>query len=341
MAEVIPTLPHDLHFQIIRDQSEFIENSLHAIEEHLIFGGLLAAIVVFIFLWNFRSTIIAAIAIPTSIIAAFAFLAAFGYSLNQMTILALPLMVGIVIDDALVVLENIYRFVEEKGMSPFQAAIEGTREIGLAVMATTLSLLAVVLPVGFMAGIVGRFFSLLGLQASFSMAVSLLLSFTLTPMLSARLIKRREAAEAIAEEAPSDKPSGLAVEPNPVAAHKDSKESGFYRHIDRTYAWLLRWSLGHRWMIVGLCGVVILSIVPLFMLVGKNFLPVDDQSQFEISVRTTEGSTLAATTTVAEHIARDLHQLPGVSDTLTTIGGGQQQVVNTASIYIKLTDIKQ
>src|SRR2546423_9737442 len=189
MAEVIPTLSKDLKFVIVRDQSEFIENSLHAIEEQLIIGGLLAALVVFIFLWNFRSTIISAIAIPTSIIAAFAFLAAFGYSLNQMTMLALTLMVGIVIDDAIVVLENIYRFVEEKGVPPFQAAIEGTREIGLAVLATTLSLLAGLPALGFIGGIVGRFLSCLWFALAFAIVVSLLVSFTLTPMLAARPIK--------------------------------------------------------------------------------------------------------------------------------------------------------
>src|ERR1035437_4929713 len=143
MATILPTLPPDVKIAVIRDQSDFIETSLHAIEEHLVLGALFAAIVVFFFLWNFRSTIIAALAIPTSIIAAFALIAALGYSLNQMTLLALTLMVGIVIDDAIVVLENIYRFVEEKGMDPFRAAVEGTREIGLPVLATTLSLLAV------------------------------------------------------------------------------------------------------------------------------------------------------------------------------------------------------
>ena len=156
---------------VIRDQSEFIENSLEAIEEHLILGGLFAAIVVFLFLWNFRSTIIAALAIPVSIIAAFAAIAALGYSLNQMTMLALTLMVGIVIDDAIVVLENIYRFVEEKGMDPFEAAVEGTKEIGLAVLATTLSLLAVFIPVGFMTGLVGRFMSSFGLTSAAAIAV--------------------------------------------------------------------------------------------------------------------------------------------------------------------------
>ena len=189
MAQITPTLPSDWNIATVRDQSEFIENSLHSIEEHLLLGGIFAAVVVFFFLWNIRTTIIAAIAIPVSIIAAFALIAALGYSLNQMTMLALTLMVGIVIDDAIVVLENIYRFVEEKGMNPFQAAIEGTREIGLAVLATTLALLAVFIPVGFMTGIVGRFMSSFGLTAAAAIAVSLIVSFTATPMLAARWIK--------------------------------------------------------------------------------------------------------------------------------------------------------
>src|SRR5947209_4354990 len=256
MAEVIPTLSKDLKFVIVRDQSEFIENSLHAIEEHLIIGGLLAALVVFIFLWNFRSTIISAIAIPTSIIAAFAFLAAFGYSLNQMTMLALTLMVGIVIDDAIVVLENIYRFVEEKGLHPFQAAIEGTREIGLAVLATTLSLLAVFLPVGFMGGIVGRFMSSFGLTSAAAIAVSLLVSFTLTPMLAARWIKAKKEEPlpagpvAFAASGKGTRPDDEQPEEHAEKAHEQSsKESRFYRPIDRTYKWLLEWSMAHRWVV--------------------------------------------------------------------------------------------
>src|SRR6476469_1142155 len=190
MAQIVPTLPSDFKVAVVRDQSDFIENSLHAIEEHLVLGAIFAAIVVFLFLWNVRSTVISALAIPTSIIASFALIAALGYSLNQMTMLALTLMVGIVIDDAIVVLENIYRFVEEKGMDPYRAAVEGTREIGLAVLATTLSLLAVFIPVGFMTGIVGRFMSSFGLTSAAAIAVSLIVSFTLTPMLAARWIKR-------------------------------------------------------------------------------------------------------------------------------------------------------
>src|SRR5256714_227267 len=193
LAEIVKMLPPGYKTEIVGDQSIFIKASLESIERHLIEGGLLAAIVVFVFLWSFRSTFIAAIAIPTSIIATFGLMAAMGFTLNQITMLALTLMVGIVIDDAIVVLENIFRFVEEKGVPPFQAAIQGTKEIGLAVMATTLSLLAVFLPVGFMGGIVGRFMSSFGFTASFAIAVSLLVSFTLTPMLAARLIKRKKA----------------------------------------------------------------------------------------------------------------------------------------------------
>jgi HAE1 family hydrophobic/amphiphilic exporter-1 len=327
LAEIQPTLPADVKTQVVGDQSIFIKAALDSIETHLFEGGLLAAIVVFLFLWNFRSTLIAAIAIPTSIITTFGLMAAMGYTLNQITMLALTLMVGIVIDDAIVVLENIYRFVEEKGMSPFQAAVEGTREIGLAVLATTLSLMAVFLPVGFMGGIVGRFMSSFGLTSAFAIGVSLIVSFTLTPMLAARLIKPRERAEVADGEIENE-------------AAGSSKGRRFYRYIDRTYTWMLEWSMAHRWTIVTLCGLVILSIVPLFMFVGKNFLPVDDQSQFEINVRTPEGSSLAATSTVVDRMAKDVKQLPGVTDTLTTVGGGQQQLVNSATIYVKLADIK-
>jgi hydrophobic/amphiphilic exporter-1 (mainly G- bacteria), HAE1 family len=340
LKEIEPTLPANYRMQIIGDNSIFIENSLHAIEEHLIVGGILAAVVVFLFLWNFRSTIIAALAIPTSIIATFALMFAMGYTLNSITMLSLTLMVGIVIDDAIVVLENIYRFIEEKGMHPFQAAIEGTREIGLAVLATTLSLMAVFVPIGFMQGIVGRFMSSFGLTAAFAVGVSLLVSFTLTPMLAARWIKPPKEKE----REPNNKNlelhgDGMIEEKTTENHSHDTKERGFYKYIDRTYTWMLRFSMAHRWLIVVLCVVVFLTIIPLFAFVGKNFLPVDDQSQFEISVRAPESYSLSATSQLFEKIAAEVRNLPGVTDTLTTIGGGQQQVVNNGTIYVKLSDI--
>ena len=175
--------------RIVRDEADFIEASIDTVEEHLVVGSLLAAFVVLLFLGNLRSTIIAAISIPTSIIATFALIWYMGFTLNMLTMLALTLSVGIVIDDAIVVLENIYRFIEEKGMPPMQAAIEATREIGLAVMATTFSLVAIFAPVGFMSGMVGRFMQSFGLTMAFAVLVSLFVSFTLTPMMSAYWLK--------------------------------------------------------------------------------------------------------------------------------------------------------
>src|SRR3954453_21863264 len=182
LADLAPLVPAGYQIRLVRDLSEFIKASIDSVEEHLIVGSFLAAAVVLVFLWNWRSTIIAAIAIPTSIIATFGLIWYQGFTLNSMTMLALTLAVGIVIDDAIVVLENIYRFVEEKGRPPMQAAVEATREIGLAVLATTLSLVALFVPVGFMGGIVGRFMTSFGFTMSFAIMVSMLVSFTLTPM---------------------------------------------------------------------------------------------------------------------------------------------------------------
>ena len=318
LAQLQASLPKDVKTQIVGDQSIFIEAAVNSIKHHLILGSIFASIVIFLFLANWRTTLIASLAIPTSIVATFALMAAMGFTLNQITMLALTLMVGIVIDDAIIVIENIFRFIEEKGMSPYEAAIEGTREIGLAVMATTLSLLAVFLPVGFMGGIVGRFMSSFGFTSAFAIAVSLLVSFTLTPMLSSRFIKTPKAGG---------------------SGHGSSKESRVFRFLDTHYTRMLKWSMGHRKSVVAFCVLTVMSIVPLFAMVGKNFLPADDQSQFNVLVRTPEGTSLAATTSVAENIARDLHALPGVEHTLTTIGNGADKSVNNAQIYVKLTDV--
>jgi HAE1 family hydrophobic/amphiphilic exporter-1 len=365
MAEIQPLLPPDVKVAVTRDQSEFIETSLHAIEEHLIVGGLLAAIIVFLFLWNFRSTIIAALAIPTSIISAFAIIAVLGYSLNQMTMLSLTLMVGIVIDDAIVVLENIYRFVEEKGMHPFQAAIEGTREIGLAVMATTLSLLAVFIPVGFMTGIVGRFMSSFGLTSAAAIAVSLIVSFTLTPMLAARWIKPRkdkltpegmpltsvDAAGAGGGEAgnhhvvPGRANPGADFEEDEAHGapqNHSSKDGRFYRPIDRAYTWMLKLSMAHRWAVVAICVLVVASIVPLYRMVGYNFLPEEDESAFQVSLRMPQGTSLPATQSVLERIARDVReQIPGVKDTLALAGFGRGGGPNGGTINVSLKPVDE
>ena len=327
LKEIEATLPKDLNIQIINDQSLFIKSAVRSLEEHLVEGALLAAIVIFIFLANVRTTLISAVAIPTSIVSAFGLMAAMKLDLNQITMLALTLMVGIVIDDAIIVLENIYRYMEEKGMPAMQAAIEGTKEIGLAVMATTLSLLAVFLPIGFMGGITGRFMSSFGFTAAFAIAVSLLVSFTLTPMLSSRFIKM-----------PPKQAGG---------SYHASKDSKFFRFLDRHYTQMLEWAMTHRKSMVALCVVVSLCTIPLFMIVGKNFLPVDDRSEFQVTVKAPEGTSLAATLTIAERMARDLREQTGVVATLTSIGSSSAgfatvaSASNRASIYVKLVPVDQ
>src|SRR5205085_585410 len=237
--------------RIVRDLSEFIEAAIHNVEEHLVVGSILAALVVLLFLNNLRSTIISAIAIPTSIIATFGLIWYMGFTLNLMTMLALTLSVGIVIDDAIVVLENIYRFIEEKHEDQFKAAVEATEEIGLAVLATTLSLVAIFVPVGFMGGIVGRFMKSFGLTMAFAIMVSLVVSFTLTPMMAARWLKVQ--------------PEGK--------DHHSSKDSRLFHAIDAVYTRLLEWSMSHRAWVAGVAVLVLLSSVPLFMIADKNFIP--------------------------------------------------------------------
>lgn len=287
METVRATLPSGLELNVVRSQDDFIKAAVHSVEEHLIVGSILASLVVLAFLWNWRSTLISSIAIPTSIIATFGLMYALGLTLNVITLLALTLAVGIVIDDAIVVLENIYRLMEERDLPPLQAAIEGTREIGFAVLATTLSLVAVFLPVAFMSGIVGRFLASFGLTMSFAILVSLLVSFTLTPMLTARWLGKKK---------PTDETSSTrSVETAPRTSHDSSRDKGFYGVIDRVYTAMLRWSMAHRWAIVLVCALALASIPTLWKALPYNFLPEEDESQFQISIETPAGSNLETT----------------------------------------------
>jgi HAE1 family hydrophobic/amphiphilic exporter-1 len=194
LATVAAQLPPDVRIEVIRDQSRYIYAALHEINVHLLVGSILASLVVLAFMRSWRSTIIAAVAIPASVISTFGMMSALGFTLNSVTMLALVLMVGIVIDDAIVVLENVFRFVEEKKMRPFEAAREATADIGLAVMATTFSLVVIFVPVSFMSSISGRFLYQFGLTAAVSVLVSLLVSFSLTPMMCARLLRSEDVA---------------------------------------------------------------------------------------------------------------------------------------------------
>ncbi len=318
IEEIRGTLPRDFQITYTGDQSLFIEEAFKAVQEHLLLGGILAGVIVLLFMRNWRSTLIAAIAIPTSIISTYTLMNMMGFTLNQITMLALTLMVGIVIDDAIVVLENIFRFMEEKGMGPVEAAIRGTADIGLAVLATTLSLAIIFIPVAMMGGIVGRFMSSFGYTAAFAIMVSLLVSFTLTPMLCSRYLKATKVEEG-----------------------HTTKDTWLFKATAIPYGWMLRWSMRHRWVIALISLGIIYSSGPLFMSIGKDFLPQDDQSEFEILVRMPVGSSLSGTTSMMAELEKEVKQLPGLRNMLTRIGNDDRRQVDRGSILVELVPIER
>jgi HAE1 family hydrophobic/amphiphilic exporter-1 len=311
-------LPAGVRLEIIRDQSDYIHAALHEIKVHLVLGAILASLVVLAFMRNWRSTLIAAIAIPASVISTFAVMWALDFTLNSVTMLALVLMVGIVIDDAIVVLENIFRFVEEKGMTPLQAAIHGTGEIALAVLATTLSLVVIFIPVSFMSSISGRFLYQFGITAAVAVMVSLLVSFTLTPMLSSRML-RGEAAHEGADRA------------------KAKSRGGFYAWLESGYVALLRLSMRFRWPVAALALLVVLSSIPLYGMVPQDFLPTDqDEAEFEIRVSAPEGVAFDAMNEAMKAIEADLQQMPQIRTILATAGGGFLGGTNGGEVYVRI-----
>jgi hydrophobe/amphiphile efflux-1 (HAE1) family protein len=316
LEEVRPVLPKGYRLDVVRDTSQTIRTAASNVTNHLIEGGILAALVVLLFLGNVRATFVSALAIPTSIISTFAVMNYAGFTLNTMTLLALALAVGIVIDDAIVVLENIFRFVTEKGMAPMEAASAATKEISLAVFATTLSLIAVFAPVGFVGGIPGRFLVNFGFTMSFAIAVSLVVSFVLTPTLTARIFGE-----------------GKAVHGGALARFSDR----LYAPVEATYMAMLRFCMRRRWVVV-IAMLVSLGGIPLFgSMVPKSFLPINDEAEFEVAMRAPEGTSLAATEVIARRLSRQVQTLPGVDYTLTTVGGEQGQA-NVASVYVRLTN---
>ena len=318
LDDVKKLLPAGFDVAVVRDTSQVIRTSVHAVKEHLVLGALFAAIIVLIFLGNSRATIISALAIPTSIIAAFGVMWAQGVTLNVISLVALALAVGIVIDDAIIVVENIFRHMEEKGEDSFTASIEGPREIGTAVLATTLSLLAVFVPVAFLSGIVGMFLKSFGLTMAFAIAVSLLVSFTLTPTLSARMFR-----------------NGHATRFDTWLEHLVNL---FYRPVEAFYMVLLRFSMRHRWVIVLACFGILGALPTLFRIVQKSFLPPVEEGEFVVNIRTPEGTSLAATDLMTERFARAMRDLPGVDGTLLTIGDNDQRTPNLAGIFVRLND---
>ena len=311
------SLPPGAQIEVVRDDSGVIRTSIDGVKEHLIGGAFLAALVVFLFLGNFRSTIIAAVAIPVSIVGTFALMWGVGFTLNTITLLALALAVGIVIDDAIVVLENVFHHVE-KGTPPKKATIIATKEIGLAVLATTLSLIAVFLPVAFLGGIPGRFLKSFGVTMAMAIAISLFVSFSLTPMMTSKWLKPRIPG--------AQKPFGERV------------TDVVYRPIERVYMAVLRVVMKRRWIVLVACAVTLGSCVPLAGKANKGFLPINDEAHFEIVVRAPEGTSLAQTRLISERIARELRTWPEVTRTLLTIGDDNARTQNVGRVYVRLLD---
>lgn len=314
LKEVQALLPGDVKIDVMQDQSVFIYNALHEITLHLIVGSILASLVVLLFMRNWRAMIIAAVAIPASVISAFAMMQAMNFTLNSVTMLALVLMVGVVIDDAIVVLENIFRFIEEKKLSPFEAARQGTSEIALAVMATTLSLVVIFVPVSFMSSISGRFLFQFGITAAVAVLVSLLVSFTLTPMMSARFFRSID--------------SGGAAK----------SRGGFYHGLESIYLALLRFALRHKAAMLVLAFLISVSSYPLYKMVRQEYIPGNvDEGEFEARVNAVEGASLPTMNEASEAIEAELRTLPGVRTVLASIGGGGfMGSIHQARFYIKL-----
>ncbi len=326
LTKIGKTLPPDMQIDITQDQSRFVRLSMEEVKFHLLLAGVLVSLTILLFIRDWRTTVIATLAIPTSIVPTFFFMWYMGFTLNNITMLALILAIGIVIDDAVVVHENIFRHMEEFGKDAMTAARDGTKEIALAVLATSLSLVVIFLPVAFMGGMVGRFFSSFGLTVAFAILMSLFVSFTLTPMLCSRFLK---------------------LDPS-EAGHAKSKAGWVYRAVDGFYGLALRWAMRHRFVMAVLCVLVIFSTGPIAQKMGVNLVPRDDQGEFEINYITPEGYTLERTDRTVAEIEQRLTALPGVvvkrftviGETNGSAGKGQGDVTR-GSIYVRLKELEQ
>jgi HAE1 family hydrophobic/amphiphilic exporter-1 len=323
LHELQAELPADINTEVIRDQSRFIRSSIEEVRIHLLLAAVLVSLTILLFIRDWRTTVIATLAIPTSIIGTFACMDFLGLTLNNITMLGMILAVGIVIDDAVVVHENIFRHMEEYRRPALEAAATATREIALAVVATTFSLLVIFLPVVFMGGRVGRFFSSFGIVVGFSILMSLFVSFTMTPMLCGHFLKLEG------------------------GGHAGSRSGLIWRLIEGGYGKLLAWSLRHRWVVVLTSVAVFLSTPVLFMMVGKDFIPRDDQSEFEVAITLPEGYSLQRADDLFTEIEGRLRRLRGVTHSFIVIGDTSGRVtrgqgdVTQGSIYCRLIDLRQ
>jgi hydrophobe/amphiphile efflux-1 (HAE1) family protein len=330
-------VPPDIKLDIVNDDSHFIQDSIHEIIFNIEFGTLLAVFVIFLFLLDLRPTIITGLSIPISIIATFTIMKFLGFTINFMTLLGLSLAVGILIDDSIVVVENIYRKIEE-GLSPFEAAFSGTQEIGLAVMATTFSIVAVFLPVAFMAGIVGRFFYQFGMTVAFAVLISLFVAFTLVPMLASRTQRPREDAAYLDPEKATNLWWRLWLRiRRPLSLWDRAFES-----TKPYYIRLLSSALQRRWLVVLVATVAFVVSIGMVAagLLGSEFMSSADEGKMYISVVTPPGTTLDQTSRRVATLETILKRLPEVTGTYVTIGGVNTPVTQS-SLLVLLTDARE
>ena len=324
IARLQGELPPGVHIEMVRDGSTWIRDSVHDVQETLILGGLLTVLIVFVFLNSWRSTVITGLTLPISVISSFIIMNFAGMTLNVMTLMALSLAIGLLIDDAIVVRENIVRHLE-RGEDHFTAARQGTAEIGLAVLATTMSIVAVFVPVAFMKGIVGRFFFQFGITVAFAVLVSLLVAFTLDPMLSSRWhdpdIQRQGRR-------------GL------LKGALDRFNAAFDRTADR-YRGLIAWALDHRRTVMGAATAAFLAGAALFVVLPSEFFPSFDEGEFQVVLTTAPDASLAESENRLRAALAVLDHTPDVVSTYATIGAGDTGTVRDASIYVKLAPRRQ
>jgi HAE1 family hydrophobic/amphiphilic exporter-1 len=316
LARIERELPEGSRVAMVVDGAQFIRASIASVQFDMLLGGVLAVLVVLVFLRNFRSTLVSAAALPTAIIGTFAVMHALGFTFNVITMLALTLSIGLLIDDAIVVIENIVRHVEE-GESPWEAARKGTSEIALAVLAVTLAVVAVFVPVAFMEGLIGRFFYQFGVTVAVAVLISYAVSMTLTPMLSARVIKAHASHGRVS----------LAIE-RVLGA------------VDGAYRRALAWALDHRAITLGAASAVLVLTVFLAGQLKFTFMPQQDMSLVKVTLELPSGTTLDQTGRELDDVAAQIRAIPGVRETFTIAGGGAREEVNKGEITVDLVPIK-
>jgi HAE1 family hydrophobic/amphiphilic exporter-1 len=302
LAKAAPSFP-ELQIKTVHADAEMIKENVSDVRGHIIFGGIMAVLVIFVFMRDWRSTLITALALPTSVIATFFFMYIVGFTINMMTLMALSLVIGILIDDAVVVRENIYRHMEH-GEDPMTAAQRGTSEIGLAVMATTFTILAVFLPVGFMTGLVGQFFKSFALTIAFAVSISLLVAFTLDPMLSSRFVRF------IPIEERTRTATGRFLE----------RVGGYYDRLDRQYHRLLAWAVEHPWKIVATTTVVFFASMSTLGIIGTEFVPIEDRGEFVVNVEVPPGTSFEQTVAYVAEVETTVKTMPEVRQVFSTVG---------------------